>query len=53
MVLSSYALLKRNPSPTTAQIKTALAGNLCRCTGYVKIVKAVRLAARRAKGATP
>jgi len=53
MVLSSYALLKRNPSPSTAQIKTALAGNLCRCTGYVKIVKAVRLAARRAKGATP
>ncbi len=47
MVLSSYALLKTNPKPSEATIRTALAGNLCRCTGYVKIVDAVKLAAKR------
>lgn len=47
MVLSSYALLQRNPRPTERDIRTALSGNLCRCTGYAKIVAAVRLAARR------
>jgi carbon-monoxide dehydrogenase small subunit len=47
MILSSYALLQRNPRPTEREIRTALSGNLCRCTGYAKIVAAVRLAARR------
>lgn len=47
MVLSSYALLVRRPNPSESEIRTALAGNLCRCTGYAKIVEAVRLAARR------
>lgn len=47
MVLASYALLKENPNPTDEEIKTALDGNLCRCTGYVKIIDAVRLAAER------
>ena len=47
MILSSYALLQRNPRPTERDIRTVLSGNLCRCTGYAKIVAAVRLAARR------
>ena len=51
MVLAAYALLVRVPSPSERQIKTALAGNLCRCTGYVKIVAAVRLAAKRCSAA--
>jgi len=46
MVLSARALLNRNPNPTKAEIKEALAGNLCRCTGYVKIVDAVLAAAK-------
>ncbi|MBL8988566.1 MAG: molybdopterin-dependent oxidoreductase [Gemmatimonadetes bacterium] len=45
MMLSASALLSRHPRPTTDQIKAALAGNLCRCTGYTKIVAAVELAA--------
>ena len=47
MVLTSIALLNKNPNPTEEEIRTALSGNLCRCTGYEKIVKAVRLAAER------
>ena len=54
MVVASYALLLRDPSPTEAAIRTAIAGNLCRCTGYKKIVAAIRLAAtRNAKQAKP
>lgn len=45
MILSAYALLARTPAPTDADIRQALAGNLCRCTGYSKIVKAIRLVA--------
>lgn len=47
MVLATYALLEQNPDPTEAEIRSALDGNLCRCTGYVKIFDAVRLAAAR------
>jgi aerobic-type carbon monoxide dehydrogenase small subunit (CoxS/CutS family) len=47
MVLAAYALLSRIPDPGEKEIRRALDGNLCRCTGYVKIVEAVRLAARR------
>ena len=46
MLLSAYALLKRNPSPTKDEVRDALSGNLCRCTGYVKIVEAIQAAAR-------
>jgi carbon-monoxide dehydrogenase small subunit len=46
MILSAQALLDRNPSPSDHEIRDALAGNLCRCTGYVQIVEAVRSAAR-------
>jgi carbon-monoxide dehydrogenase small subunit len=47
MVLSTLTLLQRNPDPTEKEIRTALDGNLCRCTGYVKIVDAVKEAADR------
>jgi aerobic-type carbon monoxide dehydrogenase small subunit (CoxS/CutS family) len=47
MILSAYGLLSKNPSPDKEQIKEALDGNLCRCTGYVKIIEAVQLAAKR------
>jgi carbon-monoxide dehydrogenase small subunit len=45
-VLSAVALLERSPNPSRAEIKSALSGNLCRCTGYEKIVAAVELAAK-------
>ncbi|MCX5822138.1 MAG: 2Fe-2S iron-sulfur cluster-binding protein, partial [Deltaproteobacteria bacterium] len=41
MILSAKALLTRNPHPTEAEVRAAISGNLCRCTGYVNIVKAV------------
>ena len=47
MVLSAKALLEENPKPTRDQIKGGLAGNLCRCTAYVKIIDAVEAAAER------
>jgi len=47
MIVSSYALLAKNPKPTVQAIRAALAGNLCRCTGYAKIIQAVKLAASR------
>jgi len=47
MILMAKALLDENPTPTREDIKTALGGNLCRCTGYVKIVDAVLDAAER------
>ena len=49
MVMTSYALLQRNPNPSEAEIRKALAGNLCMCTGYVQIVEAVKEAARGSK----
>jgi putative selenate reductase molybdopterin-binding subunit len=52
MVLSAYALLKRNPNPTEDEIRDALSGNLCRCTGYVKPVQAVQRAAAVLRGET-
>jgi len=45
MVLTAKALLDRNPYPTRNEIRTALSGNICRCTGYTKIVEAVERAA--------
>jgi carbon-monoxide dehydrogenase small subunit len=47
LIVASHDLLARNASPTDAEIREALAGNLCRCTGYEKILDAVRLAAGR------
>ena len=48
LIVASHDLLRRNPRPSDAEIREALAGNLCRCTGYEKIMEAVRLAAQRA-----
>jgi carbon-monoxide dehydrogenase small subunit len=45
MILSAKALLNQNPNPTELEIKEAIAGNICRCTGYAKIVSAVSAAA--------
>ena len=50
MLLSGAALLKAHPRPTRDQIKEALAGNLCRCTGYTKIYEAVEAASQRLTG---
>jgi carbon-monoxide dehydrogenase small subunit len=47
MLMSSYFLLSKNPDPSDAEIRQALAGNLCRCTGYLPIVEAVKGAARK------
>jgi aerobic carbon-monoxide dehydrogenase small subunit len=46
LVVTTHDLLERNPKPSDPEIREALAGNLCRCTGYEKIMDAVRLAAR-------
>jgi 4-hydroxybenzoyl-CoA reductase subunit gamma len=45
MIMAAEALLQSNPAPDEAQIRAALSGNLCRCTGYVKIIEAVKAAA--------
>ena len=45
MVLSAYYLLEGNPDPTEDEIRHGIAGNLCRCTGYTKIVDAIAIAA--------
>lgn len=47
MILTAKALLDRQPHPTPEQIREAISGNLCRCTGYVKIEAAIRMAAER------
>ena len=52
MVLSAKALLDENPHPSVADIKYGMSGNLCRCTGYVKIIDAVESAAKMISGAT-
>jgi 4-hydroxybenzoyl-CoA reductase subunit gamma len=45
MIMAAEALLRRNPAPTDSEIRAALSGNLCRCTGYVKIIESVQAAA--------
>ncbi len=46
MIMAAKALLIRNPHPTQSEIREAIAGNLCRCTGYINIIKAIEAAAR-------
>jgi len=46
MIMAAEALLRRRSSPTEADIREALSGNICRCTGYVKIIESVQAAAR-------
>ena len=53
MLMSAYALLQRNPNPTEAEIRFAISGNLCRCTGYQNIVKAIQQAAAELRGEVP
>jgi aerobic carbon-monoxide dehydrogenase small subunit len=50
MLMTGYAFLQANPRPSEDDVRTAISGNLCRCTGYVNIVKAVRHAAARLQG---
>jgi carbon-monoxide dehydrogenase small subunit len=50
MILTAVALLREKPAPTEAEIRTALAGNLCRCTGYRQIIDAVHEAALEVRG---
>ena len=50
MIMSSHALLKRNHNPSEEEIRHALAGNLCRCTGYQNIVRAIQYAAGQLRG---
>jgi carbon-monoxide dehydrogenase small subunit len=52
MIMSATALLAENPDPTEAEVRHALEGNLCRCTGYHNIIKSVLDAAEKTKGAT-
>lgn len=49
MILSGKALLDRNPNPDEREIRTALSGNLCRCTGYQKIIEAIEAASKNGK----
>jgi carbon-monoxide dehydrogenase small subunit len=53
MLMSAYYLLSRNPQPSDAEIKQGIAGNLCRCTGYLPIVAAVRRAAEKMRQSRP
>jgi len=50
MIMSAKHLLASNPNPTEAEIRWAISGNLCRCTGYNKIVEAIQYAAEKAQG---
>ena len=53
MVMASVDLLRRNPTPTPDEIAEGLAGNLCRCTGYVNIIRAVQQASQAMQGEAP
>ena len=50
MITRAYRLLQENPNPTDEEVRYWIAGNLCRCTGYQNIVKAVQYAARKLRG---
>jgi len=50
MIMSAKALLDKNPTPTEEEIKQAISGNLCRCTGYTKIIESIRAAAENMGG---
>ncbi|MEK9691998.1 MAG: (2Fe-2S)-binding protein [Rhodospirillaceae bacterium] len=50
MLIACHHLLEENPDPTEEEIREAIGGNLCRCTGYQQIVEAVKIAAQRARG---
>ena len=47
MLISAHALLERNPHPTEDEVKEAMVGNLCRCTGYLRVIQAIEMAAEK------
>jgi carbon-monoxide dehydrogenase small subunit len=51
MMIAAHALLSETPDPSDDEIREAIGGNLCRCTGYTQIVEAIRLAAQRLREA--
>jgi carbon-monoxide dehydrogenase small subunit len=53
LLMSAEALLRRNPSPSETEIREAISGNLCRCTGYVQVVEAIQATAARRRTAAP
>ena len=53
MMMTAVALLQENPDPSEEEIRKAISGNLCRCTGYVNIVKAIQYAARKMRETAP
>jgi carbon-monoxide dehydrogenase small subunit len=53
LLVAAHDLLARDPAPADSDVREALAGNLCRCTGYEKILEAVRLAAARLRESGP
>lgn len=53
MIMTAKALLDQKPDPTAQEVKTAIAGNLCRCTGYIRIVDAILSAAERLRSIQP
>jgi len=53
MIMTAKALLAKNPNPTEAEIRQGISGNLCRCTGYVKIVEAIQYAAEKLREQQP
>jgi carbon-monoxide dehydrogenase small subunit len=50
MIVRAHRLLKENPSPTEEEIRQGISGNICRCTGYQNIVKAIQYAASKING---
>jgi 4-hydroxybenzoyl-CoA reductase subunit gamma len=53
MIMAAEGLLRRNPDPSAEEIREALAGNICRCTGYVKIIESVQAAAAACREGAP
>jgi carbon-monoxide dehydrogenase small subunit len=53
MQMTACALLQRNPNPSEDEIRVAISGNLCRCTGYMNIVKAIQYAANKMREGVP
>ncbi|MFC2062216.1 (2Fe-2S)-binding protein, partial [Elusimicrobiota bacterium] len=52
LIMTAYCLLKENPTPSNEAIREAIAGNICRCTGYTKIIEGIRLAVTLKKGSS-
>jgi aerobic-type carbon monoxide dehydrogenase small subunit (CoxS/CutS family) len=53
MLITAHALLRRNPHPTPKEIQEAMVGNLCRCTGYVRIIQAIQAVAEKGGASWP